>query len=180
MTKPTRERAWLLAGTLFWVFLGSTGVAAQEEAEPTGARALLEDIRTRQAVLDRREADLIDRERRVEELEALVSQRMDEIETLAGTLEQRIQAWEEGAGDSIRKLSKIYAAMPPKRAAALLEGLELSLATQIVSKMKDKQSAAVLGLLSGERALQLSRQVAHPLMMDPASIDAGAEAAGVR
>lgn len=160
------------------VLLIGVPALAQETTEATGTRALLEDIRTRQQDLDRREAELTDRERQVESLEATVSSRMQEVESLANTVEGRIQAWEEGAGDAIRRLAKIYAAMPAGRAADLLEGLELALATQIVSKMKDKQSAAVLGLLSRERALAMSRNVAHPLMMDPASIETGAVAAG--
>lgn len=166
------------AAVLVFAALICAPALSQDAPEAIGARALLEDIRTRQQDLDRREAELLDRERQVESLEATVSTRMEEVESLATTVEGRIQAWEEGAGDAIRRLAKIYAAMPAGRAADLLEGLELALATQIVSKMKDKQSAAVLGLLSRERALAMSRNVAHPLMMDPASIDTGAAAAG--
>ena len=48
-----------------------------------------------------------------------------------------------------------------------MEDLEVELATQIVSKMKHKQSAAVMALVSRERALAMSRKVAHPLGMKP-------------
>lgn len=45
----------------------------------------------------------------------------------------------------------------------------MELATQIVAGMKHKQSAAVLSLVSEDRALAMSRNVAHPLGMEPAS-----------
>ena len=57
--------------------------------------------------------------------------------------------------------------MPPSRAAELVESLELELATQVLAKMKPKQSAALLPLLSEPRALSISRFVGHPLGIAP-------------
>ena len=44
-----------------------------------------------------------------------------------------------------------------------MEALEIELATQIVRKMKPKQAAALLPLLSEPRAISISRFVGHPL-----------------
>ena len=79
-------------------------------------------------------------------------------------MEDRIAGWEYANEDkSLSRLAKIYGTMPPRTAASLLEQLDLDLATRIVAKMKHKQSAALLPLLSQPRALAMSRNVAHPL-----------------
>lgn len=145
---------------------------AQEDeiaSDDYGVTALLTEIRSRQSELDRRERELDDRERSIDELEGAAAKRIEELENIARTVEERIEAWEADNGKSVRKLAKIYAAMPPAQAAGLLEELEVGLATQIVAKMKDKQSAAVLSQISEARALSMSRRVAHPLSMEPAT-----------
>lgn len=142
---------------------------APASAEPDyGVTTLLSEIRTRSSELDRREQELAEREQAVVELEEAIAVQLAELETLASTVEERIAAWEADNGDSVRKLAKIYAALQPARAASLLEELDVALATQIVAKMKDKKSAAVLARISETRALDMSRRVAHPLAMEPA------------
>ncbi len=141
-----------------------------EMASDYGVTNLLTEIRAREAELDRRERELDDREHSLQALEAEATRQLAEIERIASTVEERIAAWEADNGDSVRKLAKIYAAMPPTRAAQLLEELEVELATQIVARMKDKKSAAVLAQISERRALSMSRRVAHPLGMEPARV----------
>jgi flagellar motility protein MotE (MotC chaperone) len=157
--------------------LASTGTG--ETPKETGSReygvtTLLEDIRAHKVELDRRARTLDDRERQVEELERLATQRLTELEELSGTVERRIAAWEESNGDTVRQLAKIYSSMPPEKAAPLLEEMDVELATQLVAKMRYKDSAAVLSLVSEERALAMSRKVAHPLGMKPADVAKGA------
>ena len=125
--------------------------------------------------LDRRERGIVEREQAVAELEQAIAVQLEELETIARTVEERIAAWEADNGNSVRKLAKIYAALAPARAAELLEELEVGLATRIVAKMKDKQSAAVLARISETRALDMSRRVAHPLAMEPGTPSARSE-----
>lgn len=147
----------------------ATGDAPREY----GVTTLLEDVRAHQVELDRRARALDDRERQVEELERLATERLAELERLADTVESRIAAWEESNGDTVRQLAKIYSSMPPEKAAPLLEEMDVELATQLVAKMRYKDSAAVLSLVSEERALAMSRKVAHPLGMKPADASKG-------
>ena len=129
---------------------------------------LLSDIRTRHRELDQRERDLAERERGVAELERAVAARLAEVESVSERIEQRIAAWEESHGSrSVSKLAKIYGSMEPNRAAPLVEGLDLELATAVLAKMKPRQSAQLIPLLSEERALAVSRFVGHPLGISP-------------
>ncbi len=170
-----RGAAVLLAlGLVLAALPGASLRAAAQEApaasvDDHAVAALIAEIRAKEAALERRATELEDREKNVALLEQAAAERLVELERIASTVEERIEAWQADNGDMVRKLAKIYAAMPPAHAAGLLEELEVGLATQIVAKMKDKQSAAVLSQISERRALAMSRRVAHPLGMEPAS-----------
>ncbi len=138
--------------------------SAESCTDDVGVARLLEDIRARQLHLERREREVADRSERIDELERLVELRLDEVAGIANAVEERIAGWEDAnEAKSISKLAKIYGKMDPQKAASLLEDLDLDLATRIVAKMKPKESAALLPLLSGRRAVSMSRNVAHPL-----------------
>jgi flagellar motility protein MotE (MotC chaperone) len=170
----TLKTLLVCAGLALLASTGTGETPRDSDSREYGVTTLLEDIRNHQAELDRRSRALSDRERQVEELERLATQRLAELEELSDTVERRIAAWEESNGDTVRQLAKIYSSMPPQKAAPLLEEMDVELATQLVAKMKYKDSAAVLSLVSEERALTMSRKVAHPLGMKPADVAKGA------
>lgn len=153
--------------------LATAAVAKEDAPDCYAVEPLLAELRTRSVDLDRRERELEVRERSLAELEALVSARLQEVAEMRDVVETRIDAWQKQSGERIGRLAKIYASMPPGSAAALIDQLDANLATQILRKMKHKQSAAVLARISSERALTLSRQVAHPLSFEPAELDEG-------
>lgn len=128
-----------------------------------GLERLLLEAQARAHALDQRAADLDERERTIDALEAETVARLAELQVLQDRLEQRIAEIEAQSDESIKQLAKVYAAMPPGRAAPLLESLEPVLATQILKRMKYKKSAAVLAVMSQGDALRLSRRVARPL-----------------
>ena len=138
-------RALLLCAAIALVASGGHGESQDEpETREYGVTTLLEEIRAHRVQLERRARELDDRERQVQELERIASARMTELEELADSVEQRIAEWEESNGDAVRQLAKIYSSMPPQRAAPLLEQMDVELATQLVAKMKYKDSASVL------------------------------------
>lgn len=144
--------------------LAGTSQAEEASVPNTGVAMLIDEIRVRQAELDTREREIDDREAHVAELEAGIATRLDELQKLIAAVEERISNWERAHEDKqLSRLSKIYGSMEPRTAARLLEDLDLDLATRIIAKMKHKQSAALLPLISQPRALAMSRSVAHPL-----------------
>ena len=152
--------------------LVATTASSESEGEvPYSIEPLLAEVRTRQSELDRRERELDQRERSLAELEAIVSTRLEEVSEMRELVDARIDAWQKESGRRIKQLAKIYASMPPNSAAGLIDDLDAELATQILRRMRHKQSAAVLARLSRKRALTVSRQVAHPLSFEPASLE---------
>ncbi len=168
-------RSWRPALLVAVALVTGFGLASQaqapEDAEPTArassddpaVRELLDELERRHRELDVRERSLDDREAQLGALESQIETRLAELETLGETVARRIQEFEDGQGDKVRRLAKIYGAMPAGQAASLIEAMDVALATQIVARMKEKQSAAVLAQVSEERALAMSRRVARPL-----------------
>lgn len=152
---------------------GAALAGSGEEPSRYAVEPLLAEIRSRQAELDRRERDLAERERNHAELEALIETQLREIDEQRKIIEKRIAAWENDDSTRIKRLAKIYEAMKPAHAAKLLDDLDANLVTQIITRMKHKKSAAVIERISQQRALTVSRQVAHPLSFDPATAAGG-------
>ncbi len=162
------------------LLLGSAGVARSQEAEAEAAadvapaeprvdppspeaERLVGELRAMKRRLAAREAELDARERAVGELEAEALRLLQQVESLRAALDEQITEWEQENDSRIARLAKVYAEMPPAKAAPLLEGLDLDLATRLLTRMKHKDSAQVMALLPNEVALRLSRRVARPL-----------------
>ena len=69
---------------------------------------------------------------------------------------------EKAGGDSVqraqvRRIGRIFAAMSPREAAKVLQQLEDSDVTTIVSSLTEKQAAAILQAFPAERAAAISR-----------------------
>jgi flagellar motility protein MotE (MotC chaperone) len=167
--RATLGAALLLASAL-------CGAPARAQQPDAAVIPLLTELQARHAELDRRERALADRERHARELEKVAGARLEQAETIAAAVEQRIEGWKAEQGDkSISRLARIYGGMPPAKAAPLLGQLDLDLATRIVAKMKPGQSAALLPFLPAERALAMSWLVAHPLALRTGGDPAAAE-----
>ena len=123
---------------------------------------LLVEIRDEKNAVEERALELDERERAIAELEQTFQDRAQEFGKLRRALEVRLDELEEQLGDQVARLSKTYAAMPPGSAAPLLESLEIDLASAILRRMKPKKSAAVLAVMSKNRATRLSKLLAQP------------------
>ncbi len=143
--------------------------------------SMIERIRERSRELDRRDGELAARERSIAALEAKTDARLDQLEQLQKTLDRRLAEFVRNHGDRLDQLAKVYGRMPPKKAGPLVENLGLELAVQVVTRMKDKQIAALLADLSPPFAVRLSRLVARPLAtasLQPADVAAPGRAGG--
>lgn len=155
------------------------GSPAGEEDEPAmpepgmpmgmsqGVDRLLAEVYTRKKELAEAERDVERREAAVRELETMIDERIEALEADRRELETRIAKWETQDGDRIKKLAKVYAELPPSKAARLLSNLELDLAVSVLSGMKQKSSAEVLAAIAPDRALVMSRRMARPLAASP-------------
>ena len=128
-----------------------------------GVDSIIAAIRKREVELARREQKIAERERTVVELESRLEKRAGEIDRIREEVEQRISSWVAQGQDRTAQLASVYSAMPPAKAGALLNKLELDLAVAVVRAMKKKSSAGVLAAMRPDRALLVSRRLLRPL-----------------
>ncbi|MDP6978845.1 MAG: hypothetical protein QF570_09630 [Myxococcota bacterium] len=145
---------------------GRASMAGSRMGLSQGVDRLLIEVHKRQKELTEAEREVVRREAAVLELEVMIEERIAALEADRAAIEERITAWEVQDGDRIKKLSRVYSAMPPARAARLLSDLELDLAVSVLGGMKQKESAKVLAVIDPKRALVLSRRLARPLATD--------------
>lgn len=133
------------------------------DAAPMPTEKLLAELRRRNDALEQRERDLARRERSLEEFNAEAKSTLAELDGRRAQVEERIAALEKLAGDGTSRLSKVYGAMPPARAAELLAKLDPEVASVVLSRMKPKVSAGVMAAMDSEQALLLTELAAFPI-----------------
>jgi hypothetical protein len=70
------------------------------------------------------------------------------------------KAAKDGAAEKpgqVKRLARLYEGMRPKEAATVLEKLDRSLAAGVLSEIKDRQAAKILGAMSPAVAAELTR-----------------------
>lgn len=77
-------------------------------------------------------------------------------ETIRNDLEQKKIVQE----NRIKHLIKVYTTMPPKKAAALIEKLEMEVVMELFSQMKGENVGEILPYVSPEKAAKISEQLA--------------------
>lgn len=125
------------------------------------------EIRERTEALDRREEALNERERSLEELAGEARRLLDALALRREQVEERIATLEALQGDGVNRLAKVYGAMPPASAAALLEQLDADLASALLARIKPKKSAALLAAMAPGTALELTRTSVTTLPQPP-------------
>lgn len=156
-------RAIVAAGLVVWLGSGIAGAAFAQGTSASPSEALLAKVQEQTRSLEAREREVEARELAAAELEREALRILDEVRAVRLVIERRLEEWEETKGDRVARLAKVYSEMPPDRAAPLLESLGQDLAVEVVARMKPKDSAGVLALMSNPNALRISRSVAKPL-----------------
>jgi flagellar motility protein MotE (MotC chaperone) len=119
-------------------------------------QAALADIDELQRDLEAREAAVMDRERAVATAQALVEERLAELEATERRLEALIARSDGAAESDIERLTRVYETMAPDEAAALFSEMTPSFAAGFLSRMSAGASAALLAEMAPEDAYAVS------------------------
>lgn len=122
----------------------------QPTQEPAKASSPLDAQLEREAALARMETELKSREDDLKEKESQV----------AGLIKDLTA--QKGEADAVRKAAALYTAMPPYRAAPLLETADTAMAVQVLRLLEEDQAAAILAYMSAERGAQLMNEMIKP------------------
>jgi len=121
-----------------------------------------------EAAQERAEA-IQERERRVADAEARVAAMRDELtaliaknEALRTELNERAELVGQAENERLTRVIKVYEAMEPEEAAAILDGMAEPVALQIFGGMKDRAAAGIMGFMPKSKAARLGERLAHP------------------
>jgi flagellar motility protein MotE (MotC chaperone) len=145
-------------------------VLKQASGGPRGEPALSADD---QSALDRVAADLTEERDRVQtqkEGMLVLDQRLavqkkiltDATAGLAKMIEElgrKQEAYDEERERSAKRLARMYEAMKPDRAAPILSTLEMDVVLEIMSRMKERPAAKILGQMDAGLAAEISARL---------------------
>lgn len=156
--------AVLRIGTLDFAF--AQAVAPASDAAPdrpvltsTLQSALNEIAALRRALADR-EADIADRERAVVAAQALVEQRLVELEAAEARLSALIAISDSAAETDLDRLTRVYETMPAAEAAAIFGQMAPSFAAGFLTRMSPAASATLMAEMTAEQAYAVSVVIA--------------------
>lgn len=171
---------WLLAE--LGVF-SSAPVMASEKAEHPAAASSETSIDEYQKtlieknkLLEKRETELNKRETSVAEKEKLVSQQLNRYEGIIQELKTKLAELETTKASQAESFRQIYEKMDPKKAARILDDLELGLTSQIIAGMKQEKAAEILGQMSKEKARQVTERYLSRLSKQVSTTKVGDQA----
>lgn len=134
-------------------------VAAPATPQPGIAgqmQAALAEIDTLRLALEERDLALADRERAVAAAQALVEDRLAELEAAEQRLQTLISTSDRAAETDLDQLTRVYETMQPEVAAALFEQMPPSFAAGFLARMTPAASAALMAELPPEQAYAVS------------------------
>lgn len=129
--------------------MSGPGIAGQMQAA-------LAEIDALRLALEERELSVSDRERAIAAAQALVEDRLTELEAAEQRLEALIATSDRAAETDLDQLTRVYETMEPEVAAALFEQMPPSFAAGFLARMAPTSSAALMAELPPERAYAVS------------------------
>jgi flagellar motility protein MotE (MotC chaperone) len=124
-------------------------------------RALLQDLRQRRQELDALAASLATRESVMTAAEQKLAIRMAELQTLQKKLEGLDAAQKQKVEAGWQGLVKVYEAMKPKDAANIFNDLQMPVLLQVLDRMKDAKTAAIMAAMNPDRARDVTAELAQ-------------------
>lgn len=124
-------------------------------------RALLESLRNRRQEIERRAAELAQRELLLAAAERRLEQRLEEMRAIQARLESESRARDQREEAGIRQLVRVYEAMRPRDAAAILDELEMPVLLQVMDRMRDAKAAPVLAAMRPDRARAVTAELSR-------------------
>ena len=121
---------------------------------------LLKEIKDEKAALERRSAELRELETRLAAERAEINQITQRVAQLQVEFDQNLVRVKEEEIPNLKKLAKMYTAMSPEGASAIMRELDDLVVVKVMSFMKEDQSAPLLDAMAMEGEAQAKRAAA--------------------
>ncbi|MCB1163500.1 MAG: hypothetical protein R3C71_01660 [Candidatus Krumholzibacteriia bacterium] len=131
-----------------------------EEAAPVDSTAEYslerQSLQAKAAEIAEREGEIEDLQESLELEKAVLAEEFNKIDAMRKRVQLAVGQVEEERLRGLKKLSKVYEAMPPKDAAAILSGMDVDIVLEVLRNMKERPAAQILASLDPARAAALS------------------------
>jgi flagellar motility protein MotE (MotC chaperone) len=129
-------------------------VSESEPADDRPASAMIQELRRREQLLDRREQDL-------KALEQRVDRKLAELREMESSVQKMLEEAQSVKDARIKHLIGVYSNMKPKEAAKVLETLDQDIAVKILSGMQGRTAGEILSFVDTERAAVLTETLTN-------------------
>ncbi len=124
---------------------------------------VLRNLRSIKTDLDTRAKALDARQESIEEAEAGITKRVDELEGILARIQDRLQQEESIKDKKIKKLTAVYSSMKAEKAAPVISRMELSTVVKMFTRMDEKTVGKILSFLPPEQAVKITQALTQKI-----------------
>ncbi|MEO3433121.1 hypothetical protein [Inquilinus sp. CAU 1745] len=124
-------------------------------------RELLRDLSERRQSLEERAQTLDEREALLTVAEQRLEEKMAELEAVRGQIQQMLGTLDEQQESQFQSLVGIYENMRPADAAVIFNGLDIDVLINVLDRMREQKSAAIMAGMNPDRARQVTAELAQ-------------------
>jgi flagellar motility protein MotE (MotC chaperone) len=129
------------------------------EDQLSSERALMKTLELKQQELANRESLLMAEEQRIQVLKQEIMAKIDILKGLEDRMGTVIEVDKTSEGKKYKDLAKVYDSAPPDKVGSMLEKMDTKTAAGITMNMKRDRAGAVLGYLSPQKAIEITREI---------------------
>ncbi len=122
-------------------------------------RVLMKTLQQKEQELNDRESRMLAEEQRIQTLKQDIIAKIDTLRALEERLGASIEMEKTSEGKKYKDLAKVYDAAPAEKVGAMLEKMDSKTAAGITMNMKRDKAGAVLGHLSPQKAIEITREI---------------------
>jgi len=121
---------------------------------------VLQRLVERRDQLEKRSDELELRENLLTATEQRIDTKIAKLKEIEGTIQDLLKKYDEQQLKKLQSLVAIYEKMKPKDAARIFNSLDMDVLLDVSGMMKESKLAAILGKMSGDRAKELTVELA--------------------
>ena len=122
---------------------------------------LLQELAKRRTELDQRADDLTQRETLLKAAEQRVDEKIDQLKQMQATVDASLGKVDAQEDQRLNSLVAIYTNMKPKEAAPILSELDMPVLLQILTRMKDRTTSAIMAAMDPKKAQTITMALAE-------------------
>lgn len=122
---------------------------------------LLQDLAKRRAELDQRADELTQRETLLKAAEQRVDEKIDQLKQMQATVDASLGKVDAQEDQRLSSLVAIYTNMKPKEAAPILSTLDMPVLLQLLTRMKDRTTSAIMAAMDPKTAQTITLALAQ-------------------